>query len=207
MVDPLLFTGFLAATALLVLSPGPIVSMIIAETLGRSSRHGLAVALGAGLVLVLFQIIYIAGFSAVLMALPDWGFTAIRYGGVILLAHMAIQMLRSKGNVSIGDAPDKTPAQAFRHAMLLSATNPKAILFFAAFYPQFISRDLPVTPQLIVMGFGFLIVAVGGDCTWVAASSYARTWLVKKGGARFVTRLAGGVLLCGALLLLLVNPA
>jgi len=207
LIDPLLFTGFLAATALLVLSPGPIVSMIIAETLGRSSRHGFAVALGAGSVLVVYQIIYIAGFSTLLLALPDWGFTAIRYGGVVLLVHMGIQMLRSKGDVRVGEALDKTPKQAFRHAMLLSATNPKAILFFAAFYPQFISRDLPVTPQLIVMGFGFLIVAVGGDCTWVVAASAARNWLVAKGGARFVTRLAGGVLLCGALLLVLINPA
>ena len=206
-VDPTLFTLFVGAIFVLVLTPGPVVSLVIAETLNESARHGFAVVLGAACVAVIFLVIYLLGFSAFIRLFSENMLMAIRYAGAAYLVYLAIKSFR-KASVPAELLPGalaRTPAKAFRAAVLVAATNPKAILFFAAFFPQFLSPDLPTMPQLVVMAVTFAILAPLLDGCWVLAASGAKRLLQQKGAMQAINRLSGVILALGALALLLLN--
>lgn len=206
-VDPLLFWLFIGAVTLLVLTPGPIVSLIIAETLNESPRHGFAVVAGAEVIGIGMLLIYLLGFSAIIEFLSDDVLTAVRYAGAAYLAYLAF---RSFTKTDSGADPKKitverTPMKAFKAAMAVAATNPKAILFFAAFFPQFISPELPAMPQLITLSVVFAILAPLLDCVWVVAATGARKLLKRKGSVSLIGKISGSVLALGACALLLIN--
>ncbi|MFC4348197.1 LysE family translocator [Kordiimonas lipolytica] len=206
-VDPLLFWLFLGAVTLLVLTPGPIVSLIIAETLNESPKHGLAVVAGAEVVGIIMLSVYLLGFSAIIEFLSDDVLSAVRYGGAAYLAYLAFKSFRKS---DVGADPKKivverTPGKAFTAAIAVAATNPKAILFFAAFFPQFISPDLPVMPQLITLSVAFAILAPFLDCIWVLAATGAREVLKRKGSVSLISKISGTILAVGACALLLIN--
>ena len=200
---------FVAAVLLLVLSPGPVVSLIIAETLTYGPKHGLAVAFGAVTVATVFLAIYVAGAAPLMMAMPEYMFDAIRYAGAAFLLYMGWNMYRTAQKQSSDGKEDLDlegdAVQAYKKAMLAAAANPKAIVFFAAFFPQFVDKGEPITPQLIVLSIVFLIVSLSGDSIWVFTASKARNWLHKKGGAKLIGTMAGCTLALGAILLLFIN--
>ena len=206
-VDPFLFWLFLGAVTILVLTPGPIVSLIIAETLNESPRHGLAVVAGAEVVGVIMLGLYVLGFSAIVTVLSDDVLTAVRYAGAAYLVFLAVKAFRKHAGADDGVASviARTPMAAFLTAIGVSATNPKAILFFAAFFPQFISPDLPVMPQLITLSVAFAILAPLLDCGWVFTATAARRLLLRKGSAALISKVSGSVLALGAIGLLLIN--
>lgn len=206
-VDPLLFWLFLGAVALLVLTPGPIVSLIIAETLNESPKHGFAVVAGAEVVGIIMLSVYLLGFSAIIEFLSDDVLRAVRYGGAAYLAYLAFKSFR-KSDVGADPkkiAVERTPMRAFKAAMAVAATNPKAILFFAAFFPQFISPDLPAMPQLITLSVAFAVLAPLLDCVWVLAATGAREILRRKGSVSLISKISGTILAVGACALLLIN--
>jgi threonine/homoserine/homoserine lactone efflux protein len=206
-VDPLLFWLFVGAVTLLVLTPGPIVSLIIAETLNESPKHGFAVVAGAEVVGIVMLAVYLLGFSAIIEFLSDDVLTAVRYGGAAYLAYLAFKSFRKNDS---GDDPkrivvERTPAKAFKAAIAVAATNPKAILFFAAFFPQFISPDMPAMPQLITLSIVFAVLAPILDCVWVLAATGAREILRRKGSVSLIGKISGTILAVGACALLLIN--
>ncbi|WP_262691675.1 LysE family translocator [Kordiimonas aestuarii] len=206
-VDPMLFSLFVLAVFILVLTPGPVVSLIIAETLNESPKHGFAVVLGAGIVAVAMLALYMMGFSAIIVLLSDDILTAIRYLGAIYLIYLAIKSFRSTPDTpnAVALKVERTPIKAFRSAMLVAATNPKAILFFAAFFPQFVSPDLPAMPQLLALSTTFALLAPILDSCWVLAASAARPFLARQGSIHLIGRVSGTILALGAVCLLFFN--
>lgn len=206
-VDPFLFWLFLGAVALLVLTPGPIVSLIIAETLNESPRHGLAVVLGAEVVGIAMLSVYLLGFSAIIEYLSDDVLRTVRYLGAAYLAYLAFRSFQKKADQ--GKTPslqvERTPAKAFKASMGVAATNPKAILFFAAFFPQFVSPDLPAMPQLITLSIAFAILAPLLDSCWVLMAAGAKKLLAQKGSVDLIGKVSGTILALGAIGLLLIN--
>lgn len=205
-VDPVLYGFFILATAILVFTPGPIVGLIIAETLSRSARHGFAVVLGAEIAGAFMILAYLIGFTAIIELLSENVLMAIRYLGAAYLMYLAFKAFRPAKSVGDEAAPlPRTPAMAFRTSLAVSMTNPKAILFFAAFFPQFVSPDLPITPQIVTMAITFLIIAPLLDCVWVFAASRARTLLQKRGSSQMISRISGSILALAAVALLFLN--
>ena len=207
-MDPLILLLFALATALLVLTPGPIVSLIIAETLTYGPKHGMAVVLGALSVAAVFLALYVAGAASLIRLMPDWVNDAIRYAGAVFLLYLAYGMFRAGGQKMDSELTASlatTPASAFKKSVAAGATNPKTILFFAAFFPQFLNYDAPVMPQMRLLALIFMLVSAAGDSIWVLFASFARGWLNRKGGVKLIRRLSGSVLALGALLLLVIN--
>ncbi len=204
-VDPVMFWLFLGAVTILVLTPGPIVSLIIAETLNESPKHGLAVVAGAEVVGIVMLVAYVAGFSAIVALLSEDTLQIIRYVGAGYLAWLAFNNFRPSSTAGTKLHIERTPAKAFRAALAVAATNPKAILFFAAFFPQFITPDLPAMPQLITLSVAFALLAPLLDCCWVVAAAGARKILEQKGSAALISRISGCVLAAGAVALLFLN--
>ncbi|MBO6503596.1 MAG: LysE family translocator [Kordiimonadaceae bacterium] len=205
-IDPTLWLLFVAATVGFIFTPGPIVSLIVAESLRDGPKHGVAVVAGATLVSLIYLAINYFGFAAV-AELPTHVLTGIRYAGVLYLLYLSVQAFLKPVDIGHTDLP---PAAAplwmsFSKSALICFTSPKTILFFAAFFPQFVSSDLPVKPQLLVLSATFLTVAAVLDMTWVLIAAKAKKWLTQKNKLSLANKIAGSVLAAGAITLLLIN--
>lgn len=207
MIDPVLFGFFILASIALVASPGPFVSLIIAETLKNGKAFGIAAIIGAFFAGLLFFIIYYMGASYLLDDISPFMFDLLRYGGIAMLLWMAWGMFSSKGEFedTKGIRKDKSPMNAGIRGFLVCFINPKPILFFAVFFPQFIDKSLPVNPQILIMGIAFLLIAILSDLMWLAISLKAKSWIFQKGGHSLINKISGSVLSLGAVALLFLN--
>ncbi|MBL4837326.1 MAG: LysE family translocator [Kordiimonadaceae bacterium] len=204
-IDPLLYGLFLLASAILVFTPGPIVSLTISETLSNGPKNGFGVVVGAATVAILFLAINYWGFTAIQTASSEL-LNAMRYAGAIYLLYLAYSAFTSPPkNLELGEKQQKTTGASYRGSLLVAASNPKAILFFAAFFPQFVSTNLPLHPQLLVLSVSFIAVTLLLDCVWVFAAAKARGILLAKGNHQMIDKISGSVLGLAAVALLFLN--
>ncbi len=102
-----------------------------------------------------------AGFGlAVLIAQTDWLLDVIKWAGVCYLVYIAIRTFRAKPAApdTEGVHSGPTSAKLFWQGFFTSASNPKAVFFFAALFPQFITTSQPVAPQLLILGLTYIVV-------------------------------------------------
>ena len=207
-IDPVLYGLFIVATAGFIFSPGPIVGLIVAETLRDGPRHGLAVVAGATTASISYLAVNLFGFASI-AALPDIILEAIRYAGALYLYFLAYQAFTRP--VASPDTEGMLPPAAaplwasYRKAVIVCATSPKTILFFAAFFPQFVKEELPLTPQLLVLSVTFLIVAFFMDMGWVFTATKAKNFLTQRNKLSVANKISGSALAAGATLLLFIN--
>ena len=193
---------FIGATFLLIAIPGPVVSLIMAETLKHGSRFGIAVVAGATLVSVFFLTLYILGAAPLIAALGDY-LDVIKIAGIVYLFYMGLTtIIRRKQVADALVIKARKPFDAFKSAIFITASSPKTILFFAAFFPQFIDFDREVTPQLLTLSGVFILVAFTLDSTWILIARSARRLL---SGSNMQERLnmLSGVILCSAAVFLI----
>jgi threonine/homoserine/homoserine lactone efflux protein len=158
MIDIAVLPGFLIAVFLVTLAPGPDNTYIAAVALARGTRAGLESAVGMSLGMVVHVCAAAFGLAALLRATPD-ALVAIRFLGAAYLSWLAATTLRSARHIASAQrAPED---RLFRKAILTNLTNPKVIIFFAAFLPQFTRPGHgPVAVQLLTLGAMFLLVGL-----------------------------------------------
>lgn len=159
-----------AATALLVLLPGPNVALIVANTLQYGRPHGLATVLGTTIGVALQLALVVAGFSALISrtaAALSW----IRWLGVIYLLYLGISAWRDAGRDPATPQTVHAWPLAFRGGLMLAVVNPKTLLFAAAFLPQFVWQPDAAASQLPLLAAVYLLVVLAGDCIWVLCAS------------------------------------
>lgn len=204
-IDPFLFGLFILATTVLVLTPGPIVSLAISETLSNGTRNGLAVVFAAATVAIVYLALNYTGFSAI-QRVSEGLLDIVRYAGAAYLVYLAYSAFRRKPSaVSVENKRLKSPGRTYKGALFVAASNPKAILFFAAFFPQFISKTLPVEQQLMVLSIAFICITIVLDSFWVLVAAKARIFLAAKENTGLIDRISGSVLGLGAVGLLFLN--
>ncbi|WP_262695213.1 LysE family translocator [Kordiimonas aquimaris] len=207
-IDPLLYVLFILATVGFIFTPGPIVSLIVSETLRGSHSNGVAVAMGAQLVSIIYLAINFFGFASI-AALPAIILDSIRYLGAAYLFYLAWTAYRHSPDLTnqtkTANKSQSIFLRSFRKSLLIASTSPKTILFFAAFFPQFVSDELPLANQLIVLSITFLIISFIMDMGWVFTANKARQFLKHKDKLAFTNKIAGSVLATGALLMLFIN--
>jgi homoserine/homoserine lactone efflux protein len=188
-----LLLGFALATAILILIPGPNVSLIVANSIAYGTRYGLLTVAGTSSAIVLQLALTALGLTATLTVLADW-FEWIRWMGVAYLLYLGIrQWIAAPVDLT------RTPPQprSFRaialRGFLISLTNPKTLLFYGAFFPQFLTADAPVGTQVATLSLTFLVVAAGLDSAWALLAGRLRGVLAIRG--RFRNRLSGGLLI------------
>jgi len=142
---------FLLALAALFLSPGPNMAFVISHGVAYGARGGLAAALGIGASDVVMTLLTATGVTALVAAWPP-AFDILRIGGALYLLKLAIGALRARGPLDLGGRRETDLRAIFRAAMLNSMLNPKALLFFIVFLPQFVDAARPVMPQILVLG-------------------------------------------------------
>lgn len=206
MIDPLLLSLFIAATVGFIFTPGPVVSLIVAETLRDGPGHGFSVAFGAAVASAIYLAISFFGFATV-AALPDMVLTSIRYVGAVYLYFLAYQAFTQTASASDIELPPAAASKwtSFSKSVVICFTSPKTILFFGAFFPQFVNKELPLEPQLMVLSATFLLIAFLLDCCWVLLATKAKKVLAQKDKLSVANKIAGSVLAAGASILLLIN--
>src|SRR6185437_15880369 len=161
-----LYIGFIIASVALILLPGPNVSLIVANSIAYGTRYGILTVAGTSSAIVFQLALTGLGLTATLGILASW-FEWIRWAGVAYLLYLGIrQWLAAPVDLTrIRPQPRSFRAIALR-GFLISLTNPKTLLFYGAFFPQFISLDRPLAPQVVVLSLSFLFIAAGIDSGW-----------------------------------------
>lgn len=130
--------GFLGAALLITLAPGPDNLMVLSLGLARGRRAGMAFGAGCAIGCLNHTLLAALGVSALIAASPT-AFTALRWAGGLYLLWLGIQALRSRGSsLTPGEAPAESPRRLFLKGLFVNAINPKVVLFFLAFLPQFV---------------------------------------------------------------------
>ena len=152
-----LYLAFVAAASVLLVFPGPTVLMVIGYGLAEGRKSVWSLVAGVCLGDAVACAGSLAGLGALLSASAA-AFTVVKIIGAVYLVWLGIGMLRS-GNLA--DVPAPSPAgRKLVHAFTVTVLNPKTILFFVAFLPQFVSPQAPALPQLALLGTTFVLLGV-----------------------------------------------
>jgi homoserine/homoserine lactone efflux protein len=191
---------FLAAIAILIATPGPTMLMCVTNAINHGTRAALASAAGALAASLGIMALSALGLGA-LLATSEAAFTVLKVTGAAYLVWLGIRTFRSAGApLAGGGAP--APRSFVLQGLLVGASNPKALLFFAAFFPQFIQPQAPLAPQFALLALTF--VACDGLMLAASAIGVGRLapWLRRADIVRAVNRTCGGLFaLLGGLLL------
>jgi threonine/homoserine/homoserine lactone efflux protein len=189
---------FIAASLALLLTPGPAVLYIVARSLHEGRRAGLVSCLGIAVGTLLHIAAVTFGLAALVLS-SAMAFAAVRYLGAAYLIYLGLRTLLARSDAAEDRAspPARRLRRIFFEGILVNATNPKAVLFFVAFLPQFVdlSRGEPQR-QLLVLGLVFLVMALTTDSAFALAAGSLRGWLTRRGARLDRQRyLSGGVYL------------
>lgn len=193
-----LWLAFVAASAVLLVIPGPTILTVISYSLshGRRAKAPLvaAVALGDSTALVLSLL----GVGALLAASAFW-FTVVKWVGGLYLIFLGVRLLRAGATASavMSDAAETSRWRLFANTYLVTALNPKGIVFFVAFLPQFIQPAAPVAEQLWVLAATFVALATLNATLYAVFGGSARQLLASSRAQR-AFHLTGGSLLTAA---------
>jgi threonine/homoserine/homoserine lactone efflux protein len=189
--------AFLAAAVLVTLAPGPDNLLILSLGMARGRRPGVAFGLGCALGCLNHTLLAALGVSALIAASPI-AFTTLRIAGGLYLIWIGLQTLRNArafGATQVANTPTDTPGRLFVKGLVANAINPKVILFFLAFLPQFVdSQRGHVAWQIAQLGALFTVeaVVIFGAIGWYAGSLGERLARRPAIGA-WLDRLAGGI--------------
>lgn len=199
--------GFLLAAVLLTLAPGPDNLMVLGIGMSRGRRQGIAFGVGCAIGCLSHTLLAALGVSALIAASP-LAFGLLKWAGGLYLLWLGIQALRSRGAaVQARSAQDESPARLFLKGMLANAINPKVVLFFLSFLPQFVvPAQGQAGLQMAALGVVFTAQAalLFGLLGWFAGT-IGRTMSRQPRLAGWLDRLAGAVFIALGLRLLVAR--
>ncbi len=190
-MDQSLFLAFVAATVLLALFPGPNMALIISTSVAHGARYGFWTLLGTSAALAVQLAVVALGMTTLLAAAGYW-FDLLRWGGALYLIWIGVQAWRAPAPTLAAAAAPPRPRATVARGFLVSITNPKTLLFFGAFFPQFVSPGHALAPQLLVMSATFLVVVAALDSVCATVAGRLRGAIVRQG--RLPNRICGALL-------------
>jgi threonine/homoserine/homoserine lactone efflux protein len=180
-VDPLSYAAFLAAAVIIIVVPGPDMLFIVAAATRGGPAAGLMATAGTAVGLTVHTAAAVCGLSALFGAIPALA-GLLRWGGAAYLLYLAARAFRAGASVSGEDPPAATiqgagRSRAFWQAIAVDLCNPKTIVFFVAFLPQFVTPRLGhVGLQLVVLGATFVLTDLVIDgAIGLVAGRFAQT--------------------------------
>ncbi|WP_353395109.1 LysE family translocator [Hydrogenophaga sp. 5NK40-0174] len=200
MLSPDQIIAFLVAAVLLTATPGPDNLMVLGVGMSKGRGKGVAFGLGCAAGCLSHTLLAVLGVSALVAASP-MAFTALKVVGGLYLVWLGIGALRSKGGSSAATQKDtESNASSWRFffkGMVANAINPKVVLFFLSFLPQFVAADRgEVGLQLALLGVLFTVQAAvlfgtlgwfsGTVGAWLGRRPRASLWLDRLAGVVFV---------------------
>jgi homoserine/homoserine lactone efflux protein len=192
MIASHLIIAFIAATTILMLIPGPNVALIVANSVGHGTRYGLLTVAGTSSAILVHMVLTVIGLAALLGSLGAW-FEWVRWIGVVYLLFLGIRQWRATPVDLTATRPQPRSQRAiFLRGFVVSLTNPKTLLFYGAFFPQFLSPTHGIGAVVLLAAI-FFAVAITIDSLWAVLAGRARFLLARRGRLR--NRLSGGLLI------------
>lgn len=189
--------AFAATSAVMLAIPGPTVLLVVSYALGHGRRAARASVAGVALGDFTAMTASMLGLGA-LLATSATIFTMLKWIGAAYLIWIGIAMWRAPaGPAAEAAAADAKPLRIFAHTYIVTALNPKSIVFFVAFLPQFLDMARPLALQMAIFEVTFLVLAMANAAAYSRLASMARGMIGKPGVQRIVNR-TGGTLLIGA---------
>ncbi len=196
---------YVAAVVVLTVTPGPSVLMSISTSVQHGARQAVVASLGSTCAIVGIMLMSMLGLGAALAA-SELLFAALKWLGAAYLAYLGVSLLRAKTQpLEVPGETQNTPTPSaptlFSRGFLVGASNPKALLFFGALFPQFINPAAPQAPQFAVLGTTFVVFELFWLCVYAITAAKARNWLAAPKRATWFNRVTGVVFLAAAGLL------
>ena len=186
--------AFALAYTAVAAAPGPVVVLVMSYALGFGRRGAVSVVLGGSLGDATCLALATLGLGA-LLAVSAEAYTVLRIAGAAYLIFLGWRLWRAPEAAEEAPPPRSAPWRVLFHVWLTATLNPKAILFFVVFVPQFMDPAAPLAPQIAVMAATILICGTAVDSCYAAFAARARRWLGGGRRQRLANRLTGGVLM------------
>ncbi|MGJ5619286.1 LysE family translocator [Sulfitobacter sp. MF3-043] len=191
-----LWLTFVAASAALLLIPGPTVLLVLSYALSKGRSVAVASAVGVALGDLVAMTASLVGLGALVLASATL-FVALKWAGALYLVWLGIKLIRSapSDGLFVSASSDVSARHVFGHATAVTALNPKSIAFFIAFVPQFIRADAPLLPQLSILILTFVGLAALNALAYALLADRLRrvighpsiiTWITRAGGAALI---------------------
>ncbi len=193
------FTTWLAissASIALLMIPGPTVMLVLAYAISDGRRIAVPTALGVATGDLIAMTASLLGLGALVLTSATL-FTLLKWAGAVYLVWLGTRMILTAGRTQIGlsdDMPPLRPRTAFANAAMVTALNPKSIVFFIAFVPQFLSPAAPFLPQAGLLIATFVALAATNALAYALLAGRLRTTVRKPAVLRWLSRAGGAVL-------------
>lgn len=206
----LLFCG---VALLVTFTPGPGVLLAIANSVAVGPRRAMISSIGNAVGLFIISGVAMAGMGVVL-ATSAAAFMALKLLGALYLVYLGIKQWRSQGGAlaapaeAAATADPHTRGRLFGKGLTVALTNPKAILFFSALFPQFLAADAPMLGQFLVLTTTFAACAIFAHGFYVLLAGALKRQFARPARLRLFNRAAGAIfIVLGLGLLRLRNKA
>ena len=204
-----LWIAFALASSVLLVMPGPTVMLVVSYALGRGRASGWATVPGVALGDLTAMSVSLAGAGAVLAASATL-FTALKLAGAAYLVWLGVGLWRSAPEqleIARGERLPREFRRMFWRAYVVTALNPKSIVFFIAFVPQFVVAGSPLMPQFVVLVATFVGLATVNTALWAVLVGEMRRHFERPQSLRLINRLGGGFLIGAGMLTALARRA
>lgn len=209
-IDAATVLAFAAASLVLLAIPGPTIIMVISQALAHGHRVAFASVLGVGLGDLLAASLSLIGVGTVLAA-SAVAFSVVKWVGAAYLIWIGISMWRSPVTPlkleETNAAEHQNSWPVFRDAFLVTLFNPKGIVFFIAFVPQFITPAHSFAPQAALFTFIFVVLGMANAAAYALLASSARHWIKQPSVLRTATRLGASFLVAAGVASLFVKKS
>ncbi|MGZ5195014.1 MAG: LysE family translocator [Ramlibacter sp.] len=193
---------YVAAVALLIVTPGPTMLMCMTNSINHGPRRAMTSVAGAVTAVLGVMVLSAMGLGA-LLAASETAFTTAKVVGTAYLIWLGIRTFRSDAVLKIDDGTAQPRRSFYLQGFLVGASNPKAVLFFAAFFPQFLNPAAPILPQFAALALTFMAMEFTVLTSCALGVSRLVPLLRSSRPVRWINRICGGLFtLLGGLLLL-----
>lgn len=197
------YLAYVLACVVVVIVPGPTVTVIVANSLTHGTRAGLINIAGTQLGLAVMMGIVLVGLATLVETMGVW-FDAVRLAGAAYLMWLGWKLLRSPESFADPKKVSVPRGGFFLQGFLVLMSNPKALLLFGAFIPQFVDPRADYVGQVVLLGVTAMVTAGIFDCAYAVVAGRARA-LLSPQRVRLVSRVSGGFLIGGGLWLALAR--
>ena len=189
------WAAFTAASAVLLIIPGPTVLLVVSYALGQGWRTVLPMTVGVALGDFTAMTLSMLGLGAVL-ATSATLFTILKWVGAAYLVYLGIRLWRAGGTLDAATRTDAvSAAKMLGHAWLVTALNPKSITFFVAFLPAFLDPKADFLTQMVVFGTTVLVLAFANAFGYALVAARARGFVANPRAIGMVNKVGGGLLI------------
>lgn len=190
------YSAFFLAASIVLIIPGPTIILVISHSASKGRRAVLPLVAGVTLGDFTAMTLSLLGLGAILSASAAL-FSILKWIGAIYLIFLGIKLWRSTPQLAAMPTTEvaSTNHRLFTHAYIVTSLNPKSIVFFVAFLPQFIDYTAPIVFQLILMGLTFLILAAANATLYGLFAGHLRDVLRNAAALRWFNRCGGSALI------------